>query len=107
MKVSTALMLTASGAILAFAVHGHLAYISPNAAGWVIMLAGIAGLFIPTGTQRWIRQRLIMVDGRLGPAVDASERKYSRLLMPAGLLAKDGQDIPVSGSLVEEQIMQR
>ena len=107
MKVSTALTLAASGAILAFAVHGHLAYFNPNAAGWVLMLVGIAGLFMPPGTQRWIRQRLIMLDGRYGPAVEKTGRRYSRLLMPGGLLTEDGQAAPIAGSLIEEQIVQR
>jgi len=107
MKVSTALSLVASGAILAFAVHGHLPYFDPNAAGWVIMLVGVAGLFMPPGTQRWIRQRLLMLDGRYGPAVEATSQRYSRLLMPGGLLIDDGQDVPVAGELIEEQIIQQ
>ena len=107
MKVTTALALVASGAILAFAVHGHVPYFNLNAAGWVIMLVGIAGLFIPPGTQRWIRERLIMLDGRFGPAVEAGRRKYSRLLMPAGVLVDDGEDLPVAGAIIEEQIVQQ
>jgi hypothetical protein len=107
MKVSTALTLAATGAILAFAVHGHLSYFNPNAAGWVIMLVGITGLFLPPGTHRWIRQRLIMMDGRYGPAAESTGRRYSRLLMPAGLLTEDGQETPVAGSMIEEQIVQR
>jgi hypothetical protein len=106
MKVSTALTLAASGAILAFAVHGHLPYFNPNAAGWVLMLVGIAGLFMPPGTQRWIRERLIMRDGRYGPAAERTGRTYSRLLMPAGLLIHDGDEVPVAGSMIEEQIVQ-
>jgi hypothetical protein len=106
MKVSTALTLAASGAILAFAVHGHLAFMNLNAAGWVILLVGLAGLFMPPATQRWIRERLILLDGRLGPAAEARKARYSRLLMPGGILVDDGKDVPVAGSVVEE-IVQR
>jgi hypothetical protein len=106
MKVATGLTLAAVGAILAFAVHGHLAFFDPNAAGWVLMLAGIAGLFMPPGTQRRLRQRLILKDGKYGPAIEASDAQYSRHLMPAGLLVSDGEDVPIEGSTIEEHIVQ-
>jgi hypothetical protein len=105
MKVATGLTLAAAGAILAFAVHGRLAFFDPNAAGWVLMLAGIAGLFIPPGTQHWLRQRFILSDGRYGPAIEASEKRYSQHLMPAGLLV-DGEEVVVEGSAIEEHIVQ-
>lgn len=107
MKVSTALTLAASGAILAFAVNGHLAFLNPNAAGWVVMLVGIAGLFMPPGTQRWLRQILIMRDGTYGPAVEARKRPYSRLIVRGGWLAQVGRDIPAAGSVIEEQVVQK
>jgi hypothetical protein len=106
MKVATGLTVAAVGAILAFAVHGHMAFFNPNAAGWVLMLAGIAGLFIPRGTQRWLRQRLILRDGRYGPAMEARDSTYSRHLMPAGLLVSDAEDTAVEGSTIEEHIVQ-
>jgi hypothetical protein len=106
MKVSTGLTLAAVGAILAFAVHAHLGYVNFNAAGWVIMLVGIAGLFTPPGTQRRLRQRLILRNGTYGPAAEASDVQYSRHLMPGGLLVDDGQDVPVLGSAIEEQIVE-
>lgn len=105
MKVSTGLTLAAVGAILAFAVHGRLAFFDPNAAGWVLMLVGLAGLFIPPGTRRRLRQRFIMKDGRYGPAIEAKSARYSRHLMPAGLLVSGGQQIPVEGSAIEEEIV--
>ena len=106
MKVSTGLTLAAAGAILAFAVHGHLSFINLNAVGWVIMLVGTAGLFTPPGTRRWLRQRLIMRDGQYGPAFEANGQKYSRHLMPSGLLVQDGQDVPIAGSAIEEDIVE-
>jgi hypothetical protein len=106
MKPSTGLAVAAVGAILAFAVHGHLPYINPNAVGWVLMLVGIGGLFAPRGTRRWIRQRLIMRDGRYGPVVEAGDTHYSRHLMPGGLLVTGVQDDDIEGSTIEEHVVE-
>jgi hypothetical protein len=106
MKVSTGLSLAAAGAIFAFAVHAHLGFLNFTAAGWVIMLVGIAGLVMPSGTQRWLRQRLILRDGKLGPTIEETETVYNRTLMPGGVLVDDPQDLPVQGSAIEEQIVQ-
>jgi hypothetical protein len=106
MKSTTGLTLAALGAILAFAVHGHLSFLNPNAVGWVLLLVGIAGLFLPPGTQRWLRHRLIMRDGTYGAAYDARPAQFSRHLMPAGVLIPDGTDPPVEGVAIEEQVMQ-
>lgn len=106
MKSSTGLTLTALGAILAFAVHGHLPFLNPNAVGWVLLLVGIAGLFVPPGTRRWLRHRLIMRDGTYGPAYEATNAEYNRYLMPAGVLVPDGTEPPTEGIAVEEHVTQ-
>jgi hypothetical protein len=105
MKTSTALTMAAVGAILAFAVHGHLPYVNPNAVGWVLLLVGVAGLFAPPSTRRWLRQRLIMRDGTYGPVVEESDTRYSRTLMPGGLLVSGAEDADVAGSAYEENIV--
>jgi hypothetical protein len=106
MKSSTGLTLAALGAILAFAVHGHLSFLNLNAVGWVLLLVGITGLFLPPGTQRWLRHRLIMRDGTYGPAYEARPAPYNRHLMPAGLLVPGGSDSPTEGVVIEEQVTQ-
>ena len=106
MKSSTGLTLAAVGAILAFAVHGRLSFLDPNAVGWVLLLVGIAGLFLPPGTHRWLRYRLIMRDGTYGPAYAARPARYSRHLMPVGLLVPDSSDTPAEGVVIEEQVTQ-
>jgi hypothetical protein len=106
MKSSTGLTLAALGGILAFAVHGHLPFLNPNAVGWVLLLVGIAGLFLPPGTQRWLRHRLILRGGTYGPAYEAKPAQYNRHLMPVGALVPDGAETPVEGVLVEEQVTQ-
>jgi hypothetical protein len=106
MKSSTGLTLAAIGAILAFAVHGRLSFLDPNAAGWVLMLVGVAGLFLPPGTQRWLRHRLIMKDGTYGPAYEPGDAEYSRHLMPSGVLVSDGTEVPADGVVIEEHVTQ-
>jgi hypothetical protein len=104
MKSSTGLTLAAVGAILAFAEHGHPPGLNINAVGWVLLLVGIIGIFLPPGSHRWLRHRLVMRDGTLGPAYEVSDAEYSRNLMPAGVLIPDGPDVPAEGVAVEEII---
>jgi|SRR5215469_16026089 len=106
MKVSTGLTLAAIGAILAFAVHAHVPYVNLNAVGWVLMLVGVGGMFAPRGTHRWIRQRLIMRNGKYGPALEQTNKRYSRHLMPGGVLVPDGSELPTEGTAVEEIVQE-
>jgi len=103
MKSTTGLTLAAVGAILAFAVHGHLSFLNPNAAGWVILLVGVAGLLIPPRAQRRLRQRLIVRDGT-GPGYDDADTEYSPALMPAGVLMPEGSEAGAAVTVVEEEI---
>jgi hypothetical protein len=105
MKPASALCMIALGAILAFAVHARVHFVDWNAAGWVIMLTGVAGLFVPPAARRWIRQRLIL-RGKFGPALELDGRRYSRYLMPGGLLQAGADDAEVQGSAVEEVIQE-
>jgi hypothetical protein len=104
MKPSTGLSIAATGAILAFAVHLHVPYVNPNAVGWVLILVGIAGLFAPPGTRRWLRKRLIMKDGLYGPAMEAGPKRYSRHLMPGGLLVSGDEEMAAERTTIEEYI---
>lgn len=58
MKTATGLALVAVGAILAFAVTGHPGWLNVQAAGWVLMLVGLAGMFIPRRGYDWLRRRM-------------------------------------------------
>jgi hypothetical protein len=58
MKMATGLALVAVGAILAFAVTGHMPYFNIQVAGWVIMLTGVAGIVIPKRGYGWIGKRV-------------------------------------------------
>jgi hypothetical protein len=59
MKTATGLVLVAIGAILAFAVTGHPGWLNVQAVGWVLMLVGLAGLFIPRRGFGWLRRRMV------------------------------------------------
>ena len=56
MKTGVSLALIAVGAILAFAVTGHPGWLDVQAAGWVLMLVGLAGMFIPRRGFGWLRR---------------------------------------------------
>jgi hypothetical protein len=59
MKTATGLILIAIGAILAFAVTTNTSVFNLNVAGYVIMLVGLAGLFIPRRGYASISRRFI------------------------------------------------
>jgi hypothetical protein len=60
MKTVTGLTLVAIGAILAFAVTAHLRFLNLQVVGWVIILTGLAGIFIPRGGYGWLRKRVVV-----------------------------------------------
>ena len=67
MKTATGLTLLAIGAILAFAVTTNTSVFNLNVAGYVIMLTGLAGLFIPRRHYSWLNQRLVQRRTRTWP----------------------------------------
>lgn len=82
MKTAPGLVLIAIGAILAFAVTGHPGWLNVQAVGWVLMLVGLAGLFVPRRGYGWLRRRVVRKpvtsrrtvvasDGSGGPAATA------------------------------------
>ncbi len=97
MKTATALSLAAIGAILAFAVTAQPSFFSFHIAGWVLMLTGAAGAVIPRRGYGWVRRKLVLNTGhgRRQP-LDIRQRRYSRLLVPGGILAEAGRDTPVT-----------
>ena len=97
MKTATALVLAATGAILAFAVTAQPSFFSFHVAGWVLMLTGAAGAVIPRRGYGWVRRKLVLNTGNgRRQHLDIRQRHYSRLLVPGGILAESGPDIPVS-----------
>jgi hypothetical protein len=87
MRTATGLTLVAIGAILAFAIRTSPSFLNLQVAGWVIMLTGVAGMFLPrrgSGLRRRIvvrRPRATVVDPGGGPRALGIGRVFHR---PAG-----------------------
>ncbi len=60
MKTATGLALVAIGAILAFAVNGHPAWLNVQVVGWVLIIIGLAGMFVPRRGYGWLRKRIVV-----------------------------------------------
>jgi hypothetical protein len=60
MKTATGLALVAIGAILAFAVNAHPHVLNVQAVGWVLILIGLAGMFVPRRGYGWLRRRMVV-----------------------------------------------
>jgi hypothetical protein len=60
MKTATGLTLVAIGAILAFAVTAHPHFLNLQVAGWVILVIGLVGLFVPRRGYGWMRSRVVV-----------------------------------------------
>ena len=60
MKTATGLTLIAIGAILAFAVTAHPHFLNLQIAGWVILVIGLIGLFVPRSGYGWVRNRVVV-----------------------------------------------
>jgi Domain of unknown function (DUF6458) len=68
MRTATGLALLAVGAILAFAVNADIPGFNLAVAGWILMLTGAAGMFIPARASGWLRRRVVLTSppGRAG-----------------------------------------
>jgi hypothetical protein len=82
MRTATCLALIAIGAILTFAVTAHPSFLNLQIAGIVIMLTGVAGLFLPKPSQGWLRRRTILRRSPRGPVVgQVDETRYPPYVM--------------------------
>jgi hypothetical protein len=72
MKTGIALGFICLGAILAFAVTGNTSVFNIHTAGWVIMLVGLIGLFLPRRASSWLGRRVVVrrTRGYPGAAVE-------------------------------------
>ena len=82
MRTATGLALIAIGAILTFAVTAHPSFLDLQVAGIVIMLTGVAGLFLPKPSYGWLRRRTILRRSPRGPVVGhVDETRYPPYVM--------------------------
>jgi ABC-type transport system involved in cytochrome bd biosynthesis fused ATPase/permease subunit len=108
MKTATALTLAAIGAILAFAVTAQPSFFSFHMAGWVLMLTGVAGAFIPRRGYGWLRRRLVLNSGGQRKEVNLRQARFNRILVPGGLITEGrdaaSADVPVESDTIEQYI---
>ena len=82
MRTATGLALIAIGAILTFAITAHPSFLNLQVAGIVIMLTGVAGLFLPKPSHGWLRRRTVLRRGSRGPVVGhVDETRYPPYVM--------------------------
>jgi hypothetical protein len=86
MKTATGLALIAVGAILAFAVTGHPGWLNVQVVGWVLILVGLAGMFIPRRGYGWLRRQVARRPSR--HAVVASN------VLDTNVVASNGTALP-------------
>jgi len=97
MRTATALTVAAIGAIFAFAVTVQPFFFNFHIAGWVLMLTGVAGAFLPRRGYGWLRRRLVLsTGGARRTNVDLRQRRFSRLLVPGGLITEGREVAPDS-----------
>ena len=63
MKTATSLTLVAVGAIIAFAITAHVAFLNLQVTGWIFILTGVAGAII-TRSSRLRLRRIPVAKGR-------------------------------------------
>ena len=83
MKTGAGLGLVAVGAILAFAVTAHPTGLNLQAAGWVLIVIGLAGMFVPRRGYGWLRRRMVI------PGRTVVRRGGGRSALPASVLTSE------------------
>ena len=114
MKTATGLTLVAIGAILAFAVTAHLKFLDLQVVGWVIILTGLAGIFIPRGGYGWLRKRVVVRRSPRGGLVRTVEEAPNppyvlnpgpptvEAVAPEYDIAEPGAPLPPGSETIEE-----
>jgi hypothetical protein len=99
MKTAISLTLVAAGAIIAFAITAHVAFLNLQVAGWVCILTGVAGAVIPR-TSSWLR-RTRADRGGIGAAVaDGTSERPPASRPPTPGAAPDA--MPAERGTIEE-----
>jgi hypothetical protein len=109
MRTATGLVLVAIGAILAFAVRTSPSFLNLQVTGWVIMLTGVAGVFIPRRGAGGLRRRITVrrprgtaVSPASGPRALGIGRVFHR---PAGPGRPVAESQPPMAASTAEQTM--
>jgi len=102
MKTATSLTLIAVGAIMAFAITAHPAWLNLQVTGWVLILTGVAGAIITRST--WLRR--VVVKRRPAAAADrTAQRPPPSQRLVAGRRPAVAPDAgPAEPEIVEEYV---
>ncbi|HEX3387985.1 MAG TPA: hypothetical protein VHT94_03005 [Streptosporangiaceae bacterium] len=109
MKTATGLAIVAVGAILAFAVNGHPGWLNVQAAGWVLILVGLAGMFIPRRGYGWLRRQVVRRPPRRAVAashvIDSNVVASNGTALPPGtvVLTPEQAEAVQAGALLETE----
>jgi hypothetical protein len=115
MKTTASLLIIAMGGILAFAVNANTLAFNWNTAGVVLILVGLAGLFLPRRSYGWLGRRVVSrVRRRHGGRRSVDQTTYvvrapgyeGVTVLPAVPEAAEGGDRPpvAGGSDVTEDV---
>ena len=99
MKTATSLTLVAAGAIIAFAITAHVAFLNLQVAGWVCILTGVAGAVIPR-TSSWLRRTRADRGGTGAAAADGTSQRRPASRPPTPGAAPDAR--PAARGTIEE-----
>jgi hypothetical protein len=82
MKTATGLTLIALGAVLAFAVNGHPWFLNLQICGWILMIIGVVGMFVPRRGYGWLRRQMVVRRGPDGRRmVGVRQKRYPPYIM--------------------------
>jgi hypothetical protein len=97
MKTATGLALIAVGAILAFAVNAHPQALNIQVVGWVLILVGLVGLFIPRRGYGWLRKRMVMRRRQTVVAGRGGRRRLAAAAPGTVVLTEEVDEVPAAG----------
>lgn len=113
MRTATGLTLVAIGAILAFAIRTTPTFLNIQITGWVIMLTGVAGMFMPRRGNGRLRRRTVTWRPRSTVVASGGPRALGigRVLhqpaapsAPPAAETRAGQVVPGTAEPVEETV---
>jgi Domain of unknown function (DUF6458) len=98
MKTATSLTLVAAGAIIAFAITAHVAFLNLQVVGWVCILTGVAGV-IPRASS-WLRRTRADRGGTGAASADGTRQRPPASRPPTPRAAPDAR--PAERGTIEE-----
>jgi hypothetical protein len=97
MKTATGLALIAVGAILAFAVNAHPQALNIQVVGWVLILVGAVGMFIPRRGYGWLRKRMVVRPRQAVVTGQAGRRGLAAAAPGTVVMTEQVDEVPAAG----------